>query len=49
MVENPIRTPGVELPHHAGPALGEHTDRVLASIGYSPERIAQLRAAGAIG
>jgi len=23
--------------------------RMLASIGYSPERIAQLRAAGAIG
>ena len=49
MVENPIRTPGVDLPHRAGPALGEDTERVLASIGYSPERIAQLRAAGAIG
>jgi crotonobetainyl-CoA:carnitine CoA-transferase CaiB-like acyl-CoA transferase len=49
MVENPIRTPGVTLPHRAGPALGEHTDEILARIGYAPERIAALRAAGAIG
>lgn len=31
-----------------GPALGEHTDRVLATLGYDGERIAALRAAGAI-
>jgi crotonobetainyl-CoA:carnitine CoA-transferase CaiB-like acyl-CoA transferase len=49
MVENPIRTPGVTLPHRAGPALGEHTDSALAAVGYPPERIAALRAAGAIG
>ena len=30
------------------PLLGEHTDALLAGIGYSPERIAQLRAAKAI-
>jgi crotonobetainyl-CoA:carnitine CoA-transferase CaiB-like acyl-CoA transferase len=49
MVENPIRSPGVPLPHRAGPALGEHTDGVLEGIGYSRERIDALRAAGAIG
>ncbi len=31
-----------------GPALGEHTDRVLAKLGYDAGRIAALRAAGAI-
>lgn len=31
-----------------GPALGEHTDRVLAALGYDARRIAALRAAGAI-
>jgi itaconate CoA-transferase len=32
----------------AVPALGEHTDAVLAELGYSPERIAALRGAHAI-
>lgn len=31
-----------------GPALGEHTDAVLGALGYTPERIAALRAGGAI-
>lgn len=31
-----------------GPALGEHTNRVLAALGYDAGRIAALRAAGAI-
>ena len=31
-----------------GPALGEHTDAVLAELGYDPERIAALRASGAV-
>ena len=31
-----------------GPALGEHTDAVLAGLGYDDARIAALRAAGAI-
>jgi crotonobetainyl-CoA:carnitine CoA-transferase CaiB-like acyl-CoA transferase len=30
------------------PLLGEHTETLLEGIGYSPERIAQLRAAKAI-
>ncbi len=31
-----------------GPALGEHTEAVLAGLGYDASRIAALRAAGAI-
>lgn len=31
-----------------GPELGEHTDAVLASLGYSPEQIAALRSAGVL-
>ena len=30
------------------PVLGEHTDEVLASLGYSPDEIAALRASGAV-
>ena len=30
------------------PLLGQHTDEVLASLGYLPEQITELRAAGAI-
>jgi crotonobetainyl-CoA:carnitine CoA-transferase CaiB-like acyl-CoA transferase len=32
----------------SSPVLGEHTDEVLASIGYSAEEIAEMRNAGAI-
>ena len=31
------------------PSLGQHTDAVLTELGYGPERIAELRAAGVIG
>ena len=37
-----------EIPRGA-PRLGEHTDDVLAEIGYSPERILALRAGGVAG
>ena len=33
---------------HAAPALGQHTDDVLAQAGLSPERIAALRKDGVI-
>jgi alpha-methylacyl-CoA racemase len=41
------RTPGdhARLP---GPALGEHTEQVLAEAGYAPEEIAALLEAGAV-
>jgi alpha-methylacyl-CoA racemase len=41
------RTPGVG--QLTAPLPGAHTDEVLASIGLSAERIAELRAAGAVG
>jgi crotonobetainyl-CoA:carnitine CoA-transferase CaiB-like acyl-CoA transferase len=49
MVANPIRTLGVTLPALAAPALGAHTDELLEALGYSPARIVELRASGAIG
>jgi len=41
------RTPG-DANRAPGPALGEHTDAVLAAAGYDAERIALLKAAGAV-
>jgi alpha-methylacyl-CoA racemase len=35
-------------PTRPGPALGEHTDEVLAAAGYGPEEIASLHEAGAV-
>ena len=40
------RTPGGV--HAPGPALGEHTDEVLAGLGYSEEDVAALRESGAV-
>jgi alpha-methylacyl-CoA racemase len=40
------RTPGT--PAGPGPALGEHTAEVLASLGYSGEGIAELERSGAV-
>jgi crotonobetainyl-CoA:carnitine CoA-transferase CaiB-like acyl-CoA transferase len=31
-----------------GPALGEHTDQVLAAAGYGAEEIARLHEVGAV-
>jgi crotonobetainyl-CoA:carnitine CoA-transferase CaiB-like acyl-CoA transferase len=41
------RTPGDPC-RAPGPALGEHTDEVLAEAGYAPAEIAALKAAGAV-
>ena len=41
------RTPG-DPGRGPGPALGEHTDEVLAAAGYGPGEIAALHAAGAV-
>ena len=48
-VSSPLRlqdTPPVL--HRPPPALGEHTDEVLAELGLSAERIAQLRQQGVV-
>ncbi|KPK05729.1 MAG: CoA-transferase [Betaproteobacteria bacterium SG8_39] len=49
MVANPLRMPEVTLPMQAAPALGADTDVLLGSLGYDAERLAALRACGAIG
>lgn len=40
------RTPGATA--HAGPALGQHTDEVLAAAGFGGEEVARMRAAGEV-
>ncbi len=35
-------------PHRLAPALGEHTDELLAELGCTPDEIAALRARGAV-
>jgi formyl-CoA transferase len=47
-VGNPIKMSDSPTEVTRSPLLGEHTDEVLAQLGYGPERVAQLRAAGAV-
>ena len=49
LVASPIRLSDAELPRRAAPALGADTDALLRELGYSAERIATLRAQGAVG
>ena len=45
----PIKMSGTPLnPRRRGPMLGEHTDEVLSSAGFSDNEIDQLRSAGAV-
>lgn len=44
----PVTMPGFEARLDPIPAVGEHTDRILAGIGYSAGEIAGLHASGAI-
>jgi crotonobetainyl-CoA:carnitine CoA-transferase CaiB-like acyl-CoA transferase len=41
------RTPG-DADRRPGPGLGEHTDEVLAGLGYRPEEAAHMRAEGTV-
>lgn len=50
LAPDPIRVDGERLPLRAAPPrLGDGTDEILGEVGFSPEQIAALRAAGAIG
>ncbi|WP_394242124.1 CaiB/BaiF CoA transferase family protein [Halopseudomonas laoshanensis] len=40
---------GVSIPRHGGKALGEDSERILLGMGLTPEEIAALRAARAVG
>jgi crotonobetainyl-CoA:carnitine CoA-transferase CaiB-like acyl-CoA transferase len=44
----PVTQAGVEPRMDPIPAVGEQTDAILAALGYSAQRIAELRAEGAI-
>ena len=49
VIETPFRmsaTPGSI--RHRAPTLGEHTDALLAELGYAPQAIAGLRARGVV-
>ena len=48
LVASPFRL-GEPLPANPAPKLGEHTDALLAELGYSPADIASLKAAKAAG
>jgi crotonobetainyl-CoA:carnitine CoA-transferase CaiB-like acyl-CoA transferase len=45
---NPIKLDGERLPLTSAPALGAHTEAVLAGLGYDAAAIAALREAGAL-
>ena len=47
-VASPIRLSDSDVPVQRSPLLGEHTDEILASVGYDADAIAGMRTAGAI-
>ena len=47
-VGNPIKMSDSPTDVTRSPLLGEHTEEVLAELGYNAEQIAELRSAGAI-
>jgi len=47
-VGNPIKMSESATEVKRSPLLGEHTDQVLAELGYSAQQIAELRSSGAI-
>lgn len=48
MIAAPVLSGGAETPARPAPKLGEHTDEILAGLGYDAARIAALRKAGVI-
>ena len=49
VINHPVRVDGLaQAPAKRAPALGEHTDEILAEAGYDADAIAALKAAGAV-
>ncbi|WP_218510040.1 CaiB/BaiF CoA-transferase family protein [Variovorax sp. dw_308] len=48
MIANPIRVPGVTLPHRAAPCMGQDNDALLREAGFDDAAIAKLRDLGVI-
>jgi itaconate CoA-transferase len=44
----PFIYPGEEAPMGDVPSVGQHTAEILGEVGFSDERIAAMRAAGAV-
>ncbi|MEG2798161.1 MAG: CoA transferase, partial [Pseudomonas sp.] len=40
---------GLPAPRHIGAAVGAHSDEVLGELGFSTQRIAELRGAKVVG
>jgi formyl-CoA transferase len=47
-VASPIRLSDNDVPVERSPLLGEHTEEILASVGFDADAIAAMRTAGAI-
>ena len=45
---NPVVVPGATFELRSAPALGQHTDAVLAELGYDDEHRARLHADGVV-
>jgi crotonobetainyl-CoA:carnitine CoA-transferase CaiB-like acyl-CoA transferase len=37
-----------QVPHRLAPELGEHTDEILAEVGYTHDEVSELRSRGAV-
>lgn len=49
LLGSPVHVDGVAMKPEVGPpTLGQHTDEVLAEVGFTPEQIQQFRAEGAV-
>ena len=48
MVAPPVSCPGEPAPDRPAPELGEHTEEILASIGYDADRVTRLRKGGVV-
>ena len=49
LIANPLRLSDAELPRNAAPSLGADTEEVLLELGYSKEKISELRRLSVVG